>query len=259
MTTAHDILGVHPEVTPDELDRAFAARQAKYDEARVADLPPEFRDLAARRRAELAAAYQELRPAPVASPVLEPAVERRRDRETLIAVVALVLLALTVPATRGIARPTRTVAALGADEAARTAAGARDFTIKGLDGQDVSLSDYQGKVVVINFWATWCPPCVREIPRLVRVAERYDDAGLVMLGINTTFQDDVPRVRQFVQDQAISYPVLLDVDGAASDRYPSRLMPTTYLIGRDGKIIHTKVGEVDEATLAELVESALQH
>jgi peroxiredoxin len=78
-----------------------------------------------------------------------------------------------------------------------------------------------------------------------------------VLGVNTTFQDDLEKVRQFANDQGIAYPVLLDAEGAASETYASRLMPTMYLIDRNGKIVHTKVGEVDEATLTEQIKTVL--
>jgi peroxiredoxin len=259
MATAYEILGLDPEATRAQLEAAYAAKSAAYAVEQVATLPEEFQQLAAQRRAELASAYHELRPALTAPPRLEPEAIRRRDRETIIILFVLLLLAAAVPLSRGIAAPARTATVVGAEAAALTSDIAPDFTLQTVDGRSVSLSDYKGKVVVINFWATWCPPCVREIPRLVRVADTYKDQGLVMLGINTTFQDDAAKVARFGRDQNISYPILLDSQGAASQKYPSHLMPTTYLIDREGKIVHTKVGEVDEAALMEQVEALLAH
>jgi peroxiredoxin len=259
MATAYDILGIRPEATREELEAAYAAKRAEYAAERHATLPDELQQLAAQRRAEITDAYQELRSALAAPPRLGPEAQRRRDRETIVVLLMLLLLALTVPLLRGIAVPARTVTATGAEAAALTSDVAPNFRLQTLDGQTVSLSDFKGKVVLINFWATWCPPCVRETPRLVRVAETYKNQGLVMLGINTTFQDDPVKVRQFARGQGISYPVLLDPEGAASEKYSSRLMPTTYLIDRNGKIVHTKVGEVDEATLTEQVKVVLQN
>lgn len=259
MLTAYDMLGIGPNATRHDLDAAYAEKQAQYAAERSAHLPPEFQQLAAQRRTELATAYHALRPALAAPPRLAPAAERRRDRETMIAVVVLLLLALSVPLLGGISVPERTAVAEGADAAALTSDVAPDFTLPTVDGQPVSLSDFKGKVVVLNVWATWCPLCVREIPRLVRVSETYKDQGLVVLGVNTTYQDDVAKVEQFARDQGISYPVLLDTAGDVGQKYPARLMPTTYLIDRNGKIVHTKVGEVDEATLNEQVQGLLQH
>jgi len=83
------------------------------------------------------------------------------------------------------------------------------------------------------------------------------DQGVVVLGVNTTFEDDLEKVKQFVRDQGVGYAVLLDPDGVVAEKYPARLMPTTYVIDPNGKIIHTKVGEVDEATLTEQIAAIL--
>ena len=257
MESAYELLGIGRNATRSELDAAFAARKAEYDPARIGDLPPEFVELAAERRAALEAAYRALRPAVAAPLQLSPAAERRRDRETLAALLVLVTLALAVLLLRDVAVPQRTVSVVGAEAAALASEGAPDFTLESLDGNPVRLSDLKGQVVLINFWATWCPPCVREMPRLVRVSEAYRDQGLVVLGINTTYQDDRAKVAQFARDQRISYPVLLDVTGEVGQLYPARLLPTTYLIDRDGRIVHTKVGEVDEATLTEQIRALL--
>lgn len=258
MATAYDILGAQPGASREELQAAFDAKMAEYAPERVAALPEDFQRLATQRRAEIQAAFQELRTVRSAPVKLAPEAERRRDRETLVALAVLLVLALTVPLARPFAIPARTVAVTGAEAAALTSDIAPDFTAQTLDGQPVRLSDYRGKVVLLNFWATWCPPCVRETPRLVQVAEQFKDQGLVVVGVNTTFQDDVNKVRQFVGDQGIGYQVLLDPEGAVGEKYPARLMPTTYLIDRDGKIVHTKVGEVDTATLLEQVGSVLE-
>jgi peroxiredoxin len=257
MANAYELLGIGTDATREELEVAYASKRAQYGAERHANLPDDLQQLAAQRRAAFAGAYRQLRSALAAPPRLAPAAERRRDRETIAAVLVLLLLALTVPLLRGIAVPERTAVAEGAEAAALTSQIAPDFTLQTLDGASVRLSSLRGKVVLINFWATWCPPCVREIPRLVRVAETYKEEGLVVLGVNTTFQDDPAKVQQFVRDHGIAYPVLLDSEGMVSEKYPARLIPTTYLIDRSGKIVQTKVGEVDEATLNEQVRALL--
>lgn len=257
MTSAYDLLGIGRDATRQELDAAYAAKRAAYDPAQVAALDDDFVALAVRRQHELTAAYQSLQTALAAPPRLEPAQERRRDRELLIALLTLALLAALVPLLSGVARPERTAVPEGAEVANLTAKPAPPFTLESVDGQSVSLSDYQGQVVLINIWATWCPPCVREIPRLERVYDEYKDQGFVILGINTTYQDKLDLVTQFVRDQNMSYPVLLDNDGAVGTVYGGRLMPTSYLIDRTGKIVVTKVGEVDEAQLREQVAALL--
>jgi peroxiredoxin len=258
MTTAYDLLGTHPGASREELQTAYDSRMAEYAPERVAALPDDLQQLATQRRAQIQAAFRELRTTRGAPSRLAPDAERRRDRQTIAALFVLLALALLVPLARPFAVPARTVAVTGAEAAALSSDVAPDFTAETLDGQTIRLSEYRGKVVLLNFWATWCPPCVRETPRLVQVAEQFNDQGLVVLGVNTTFQDDVTKVRQFVADQGIGYQVLLDPDGAVGEKYPARLMPTTYLIDRDGRIVHTKVGEVDAATLLEQVGSVLE-
>jgi thiol-disulfide isomerase/thioredoxin len=214
MATAYDILSIRPDATREELEAAYAARRAEYSTERFASLPGEFQQLAAQRIADITAAYQELCATLAAPTKLEPEAERRRDRETVIALLVLLLLGVMVPLARGIAVPPRTAAATGAEAAALTASVAPDFTAQTTDGSSVNLSDYKGQVVLLNFWATWCPPCVRETPRLVRVAEEYKQQGLVVLGVNTTYQDDPAKVKQFVRDQRLS--------GVARSRRSSR-------------------------------------
>ena len=257
MASAYDHFGIRPNASLAELDAAYAAKVAEYDPDRAAQYGEEFVALAQHRRAELGAMYRELRAILATPSRLEGAAQRRRERETMVALVVFVALALIVPLVSGIAVPTRTVVASGADDAALTANVAPPFELGTLNGQDVSLADYKGKVVILNFWATWCPPCVREVPRLIRISETYKDQGVVMLGINTTFQDDVAKVQRFVNEQGISYPVLLDPAATVSEEYRVRLMPTTFILDREGRIIHSKVGEIDEATLEGYVRTLL--
>jgi peroxiredoxin len=256
MATAYDILGIQPEATPQELDAAYAARLAAYDPATATELGGAFAAVAAQRRAELAAAYRLVRPAINTPRRLTPEAERRRDRETIVALLVLVVLALSVPVFRDAAVPQRTVVATAADSIPALDA-APGFTLQTPEGESVSLADFKGKVVLVNFWATWCPPCVREIPRLARIAEEGRAKGLVVLGVNTTFQDDPAKVEQFMREHRISYPVLLDPQGEAGRVYPVQLMPTSFVIDRTGKIAITKVGEIDETTLQEQITALL--
>ena len=254
---SYELLGLDSNATGADLEAAYATKRAAYDLSRVADMGQEFRDLATQRLAELDVAYRSLRPALALPPRLSSDAERRRDRETVVALLAFLAVALLVLALRDVAVPERTVTAEGADAAALTAKPAPDFTLEALDGGKVSLSQYRGQVVLVNFWATWCPPCVREMPSLVRVYEQYKDQGFVVLGINTTYQDDRAKVAQFVQDNGVRFPVLLEPDPVVTAGYGSRLMPTSYLIDRNGKIVYTRVGQVDEQNLSERVAALL--
>jgi cytochrome c biogenesis protein CcmG/thiol:disulfide interchange protein DsbE len=258
MATAYESLGLGPDATRAELERAYRERHAAYDPARVAAMDADLAALAAQRQVELEVAYRSLRPALTMPPQLEQDQERRRDRELLIAMLVLAMLGALVPLLLNVAKPERTAVSQGADLAALTAKPAPPFTLETVDGRTVSLSDYKGQVVLVNIWATWCPPCVRETPRLIRVYEEFKGQGFVILGVNTTYQDKREAVASFVRDQKITYPVPLDLDGAVGTVYGGRLMPTSYLIDRDGKIVITKVGEVDEAQLREQVAALLR-
>lgn len=258
MINAYELLGIGPGASRADLEAAYAEKLASYAPERVAGLGHDFESIAEQRRALLRSAYHALRPALASARTLESAVERRRDWQTIWALLTFVTIALGLVAVRDIAPPQRTVTVGGAEAAAKTAQIAPNFTMSTVDGRRINLTDFQGKVVLVNIWATWCPPCVREIPRLQRTFEAYRDQGFVLIGMNTTFQDDQAKVAKFVADQGITYPVALDTEGVGARDYAGRLMPTSYLINRSGKIVSVQVGEVDEAKLKEQIAALLK-
>lgn len=112
------------------------------------------------------------------------------------------------------------------------------FTLKDLEGKQVRLSDFKGKVVLLDFWATWCGPCIRAIPHLEALHRKYKEQGLVVIGIN--HERDHAKVRKFAKEQ-ISYIVLLDADEQFTE-YGVRGIPTAFYIDKEGKIRHQDVG-----------------
>ncbi len=135
---------------------------------------------------------------------------------------------------------------------------APDFTLAALDGTPTTLSDHRGRVVIINLWASWCGPCRAEMPALQRVYEAKHDAGLDVLAVNSTFQDSEPDARAFVRDLGLTFPVLLDRDGAVSRRYLLRALPTTFFIDRRGLIRSVVIGgPMSETTIETKVEELL--
>jgi len=120
---------------------------------------------------------------------------------------------------------------------------APDFQAQNLDGQTISLSSLRGKPVLLNFWATWCPPCREEMPYLQQIYEEWSGKGLIVLAINT---DESPsKVRGFLESHGFSFPVLLDADLLVAlrynvVRYNKLYIPTTFFIDRDG-IVRKKV------------------
>lgn len=119
---------------------------------------------------------------------------------------------------------------------------APDFELQTLDGQALRLSEQQGHPVILNLWASWCLPCRTEMPALQRVHEMYADQGLVVLGLNTTYQDRLADVQQFTGDYGVSFPILLDTDGQTSRNYRLNALPTTFYIRADGSIADLIIG-----------------
>lgn len=119
----------------------------------------------------------------------------------------------------------------------------------------VRLSELQGKPVLLDFWATWCGPCQVEAPILSRVADRYRDRGLVVLGVNTG--DRPGLAAPFATRKQLSYPIVFDADHSAADLYDVDVLPTMVLVGKDGKVRAVRVGLVDEASLDSMIGEAL--
>lgn len=119
---------------------------------------------------------------------------------------------------------------------------APDFTLATLDGREMSLSTLRGQVVVINLWTSWCPPCREEMPAIEQVYRQYRDEGLEVLAVNSTFQDDEGAAAAFVRELGLTFPILLDRDGAVSRRYRLQALPTTFFVDRRGVIRHVVPG-----------------
>jgi peroxiredoxin len=117
---------------------------------------------------------------------------------------------------------------------------APDFTLEALDGQAISLRDFKGKVVFLNFWATWCPPCKAEMPAMEQLYRKFKEKGLVVVAVNQ--YDEKGKVMRFVADGGYTFPVPLDSEGVASDKYKVRFLPITFIIDREGKLIGQVVG-----------------
>ena len=142
----------------------------------------------------------------------------------------------------------------------QTGFSAPDFTLESLSGDQITLTDLRGKVVVLNFWASWCTPCRAEMPALNAVYEKFRDQGLVVLGVNTTYQDDEAAARAAIQEWGLTFPIVLDRDKATSDRYRIQAMPTTFFVGRDGVIADMVFGgPMSEALIASKIESLLSN
>lgn len=141
--------------------------------------------------------------------------------------------------------------------APRTGFPAPDFNLVNLDGQEVQLSDFRGHPVVVNFWASWCPPCRAEMPAFQQIFSEYKDQGFVFLAINS--QESRANAFDFTQSRALTFPILLDEDGEVSNRYRVMSLPSTFFINRDGLISDVVYGgPISEAYLRIQVEKLLK-
>jgi len=128
------------------------------------------------------------------------------------------------------------------------------FTLDRLDGLgQTSLADYQGRVVIVNFWASWCVPCKQENPALVRVWERYRASDVVLLGI--VYQDSVEAARDYTARMGNTWPSVVDADGRTAIAYGVFGIPETFFIRPDGVIAGRHIGPIDEETLVTGIEA----
>jgi peroxiredoxin len=156
-------------------------------------------------------------------------------------------MACSIPALR---RATRALVALAllalaglAWASASVGTAAPDFTLRSLAGPNLRLQEQRGQVVWVNFWATWCAPCRKEMPHLNRIADKYRSAGLVMLGVN--IDDDVRNAADVATKLGVKFPVLLDTDKKVSRLYDLNSMPSTLVIDRSGRVRYLHRGYQD--------------
>jgi peroxiredoxin len=136
---------------------------------------------------------------------------------------------------------------------------APDFALQDASGQTVRLSDLRGKPVLLNLWASWCPPCKAEMPAMQLVHEAYSEQGFTILAVNTTYQDDRASALEFIASRGLTFPVLFDVDGSVSRRYLVRSMPTSFFIDSEGIIRRVVIGgPMSEALLRAEAERLLE-
>jgi len=133
---------------------------------------------------------------------------------------------------------------------------APDFTLRDLNNKEVKLSSYKGKVVFVNFWATWCPPCRREIPGFIELYDEYANDGFVILGIAVDARE-FNKVAPFADNMGMNYPVLLDKTGASNLYGGIQSIPTTFVINRKGRIVQKIVGSRPKEAFRSIINSLL--
>lgn len=144
----------------------------------------------------------------------------------------------------------------GASQQVQEGSPAPNFELKTIDGKSVSLSDYKGKKVILNFWATWCPPCKAEMPHMQQFYESKKDRNIEILAVNLTSMDKgLESVKTFKQDYGITFQIPLDEDGNAGIKYQAFTIPTSYIIDSKGIIRNKIVGPMDEEMMTNLTSN----
>jgi peroxiredoxin len=133
---------------------------------------------------------------------------------------------------------------------------APDFTLKDANGSNVKLSDYRGKVVLLNFWATWCGPCKVEIPWFVEFEQQYKNKGFDVLGVAMD-DDGWKAVKPFVEEHKMNYRVVLGNDSVATSYGGIDSLPTTFVINQEGRIVTSHIGLVNKDDYLKEIESLL--
>jgi cytochrome c biogenesis protein CcmG/thiol:disulfide interchange protein DsbE len=133
---------------------------------------------------------------------------------------------------------------------------APDWKLQNLDGKTVQLSDFKGKVVVLDFWATWCPPCRAEIPDFIALQNQYKDKGLVVIGVSLD-QGGPGVVSSFAKTQGMNYSVVMGTDDVAAQYGDIQAIPTTFVIDRSGKVVAKHEGETDKGTFEDEIKKLL--
>ena len=156
----------------------------------------------------------------------------------IFGIIAAVALAINDGAFGGQVAPTPE--AVSSDFVSLVGQPAPDFSLTGLDGAKHQLTEYKGRVTFVNFWATWCGPCAIEMPALEQVYRKYQDQGLVVLGINQGEAGE--RVTQYLRNNNLSFPSVLDTETSIARQYRVTGYPTTWLVDADGTLRQVRRG-----------------
>lgn len=263
MNTYYTLLEVDAQATPEEIQAAYMRQYERYRPERLAGIDEDMLKVATERVQEIERAYQVLSDAErrqqydmhigLANLTGTPARRGLSQRDILytlggilIACTLLVLIWVMTGRETGESLP-----AVG--EVNRPAP---DFTLPALGGGDIQFSDYEGQIVLVNFWATWCEPCRRELPALQNAYTELRDQGFMIVGVNLT-RDELKQgvteadILAFAQQYGITYPVALDIEGEVANAYRIFPLPTSYFVDAQGNIRYVRVGEItaDEITV----------
>jgi cytochrome c biogenesis protein CcmG, thiol:disulfide interchange protein DsbE len=259
------LLQVSESASTAEIEDAYQKQRVLYNPERVVALDAELHGRAEQRLAEIELAYETLADpdrravydatlrTQAAKPANRAAHTGVTRREILMsaagAIVGLALIAVVWVMAGRSAEP----ALPPVGEVNRLAP---NFELPGLDGGTVSLSDYRGKVVLINFWGTWCEPCKEETPALQAAYQELGGRGLAIIGVNLFSQETAgdQAVRDFISPYGVTYPIALDTNGDIARAFQISPIPVSYFVDPSGNIRFVKVGTLKAAEVRALFE-----
>jgi thiol-disulfide isomerase/thioredoxin len=131
-----------------------------------------------------------------------------------------------------------------------------EFNLTDMDGNAHRLSDYRGKWVLVNYWATWCPPCLEEVPDLVMLYDQHKDGNLMVIGVAQQYKSR-QEVAEFVDDMLMSYPIVLGNASVNAQIGPDEILPTTYIYNPEGKLVKIKRGLINRPYIEQLLAGKL--
>ena len=132
---------------------------------------------------------------------------------------------------------------------------ASDFTLKTTSGETIRLSDYRGKKVILNFWATWCPPCKAEMPHMQAFHEKHkNDVEIIAVNL-TSLDNGNDALKKFIEDYRLTFTIPLDQEGTIGNRYKAYTIPTSYVIDEEGYIQHKVIGPMNEEMMENMITS----
>jgi peroxiredoxin len=272
MSTYYTLLNVDPEASQQQIDAAYDQQRKRYNPERFASIDEDIRQKAEQRIAELEQAYQVLSDpqqrqdynasigydaSSQHTDTPKPRPTRNRERWYMIggAIVGLILVGVIWMSTG----QTRS----GGHAAPEVNRPAPDFRLPSPDGAEIQLDDYAGNIVMVNFWGTWCQPCIHELPELQTAYEQLHSEGFVIIGVNLFHNEkaqDKTRadIHQFIEQHGITYPVALDEQGDVSKAYQIYPIPTSFFIDADGNIRYVIPSELTAERITELFTSLKQ-
>lgn len=149
-----------------------------------------------------------------------------------------------------------------ASPAVATSPLAPNFTLRDINAEEYRLSDHRGEIIVLNFWATWCSPCLRELPHLNRIDKNYEDRDVNVVAVNIDAARHISKVKAYVKSRKYAFTILIDGDTTVVSQYsPSKTIPYTVVIDRQGRIVHFHTGYTsgDEDIYIDLIEEMLEN